>query len=184
MSLMRKLVLGVAVVVLVCGSAAAFINPNFTPIDLVKQSDVIVTVEIKGVDKDGLATATVTKVIQGKFEDKEIKIDLMAGVAEADGKAVMERINDGNKVGVLFVGAFHENEGGAGGDQPAGEVKGFLHLGGMWEILTKGKGNGWDMEKTDDRMLGTWSGGTDMLLGVVDYVRSDPEATVPVREGM
>ncbi len=182
MSMIRKLVVSVALVALVCSSAWAFINPNFTPIDLVKQSDVIVTVEIKNVDKDGLVTATVTKVIQGKFEDKEIKIDLMAGVAEADGKAVIDRINDGNKVGVLFVGAFHE--GGDGGAAGGNEAKGFLHLAGMWEILSKGKGNGWDMEKTDDHMLGTWSGGTDMLLRVIDYVRSDPEATVPVREGM
>lgn len=184
MGLMRKMALGLAAVALVCSSAAAFINPNFTPIDLVKQSDVIVTVEIKGVDKDGLATATVTKVIQGKFADKEIKIDLMAGVAAADGKAVIERINDGHKVGVLFVGAFHENDVGDSRDRGGDEAKGFLHLGGMWEILTKGKGNSWDMEKTDNHMLGTWSGGTDMLLGVVDYVKSDPEATVPVREGL
>ena len=65
MSMIRKLVVSVALVALVCSSAWAFINPNFTPIDLVKQSDVIVTVEIKNVDKDGLVTATVTKVIQG-----------------------------------------------------------------------------------------------------------------------
>jgi hypothetical protein len=181
MSTTRKLFLGLPVLALLCGSAMAFINPNFTPIDLVKQSDVIVAVEVKSVDKAGLATVTVVgKEIKGEFKDKEFKVDLMAGVVEADGKAVMQRINDGAKQGVLFVGMFRETDG-----QAEGEAKGFLHLGGQWEVLSRNKDNtGWDLDKTEDHMLGTWSGGTDMLLRVVDYVQHDPDPTVPVRESI
>ena len=69
-------------------SSTAMINPNFTPVDLVRQSDVIITLEFKNVelakDKEGRnvgwAVATVQKVLKGKFEDKEVKIDLMAGI--------------------------------------------------------------------------------------------------------
>ena len=40
----------------------------------------------------------------------------------------------------------------------------------------------WEMEKIDEKMLGTFSGGTDMLLRCITYVMTDPSAEVPVEE--
>jgi hypothetical protein len=38
------------------------------------------------------------------------------------------------------------------------------------------------MEKIDEKMLGTFSGGTDMLLRCITYILTDPNAEVPVTE--
>ena len=171
-------------------STTALINPNFTPVDLSKQSDVIITLEFKKVeivkDKDGRDTAwavgTVQKVLKGKFEPKEVKIDLLAGIVDAEGKEVMERINGGARQGIMFVGSFSEDAGDGG--KPAAEVKGYVHIGGHWMDATRDKDGTWGMDKDNQLMNGTWSGGTDMLVRAINYVLADPEALLPVREGM
>ena len=41
-----------------------------------------------------------------------------------------------------------------------------------------------EMEKIDERMLGTFSGSTDMLTRCMNYVIADPDAEVPVEENV
>ena len=136
MNTWRKTLPELLMLALLWASAAGFINPNFTPVDLVKQSTNVVVLEIKNVDDKGVATAVVQKVLKDgqndadKFKAKEIKIDLMAGITEADGKAVIERIKDGNKQIIMFVGKFAGNE--EEGEKPADGSQGVHHLGGAW----------------------------------------------------
>src|SRR5512146_679391 len=102
----RKTLIGLFILALIWASSLGFINPNFTPADLVNQSTNIVVLRIKGVDAKGMVTAVVEQVLKdpkeakGKFKAKEIKIDLMAGISEADGKAVIQRIKDGNTLAI------------------------------------------------------------------------------------
>ncbi len=178
----RTAIFGFLALVLFCGTGSAFINPSFTPVDIVKQSDLVLLLEFKSVDKDGKAVATIQKVFKGSTKDKEITLNIGAASIDAQGEDFINRIKDGQKQAVFFVGVFQvENVAVEGLGVKA---VGFLHFAfkdadWQWAGFKKTEKNSWDMEKTENYLLGTWAGGTDMLARAIDYIIEDPEATVP-----
>jgi hypothetical protein len=173
-------------------TAGAYINPNFTPINLVEQSETILLLEFTSA-KDGKAVAKVAKVLKGKFADKELTIDVSACAFPNQSQAILDRINEGQKQAMFFVGAFKPeaegSSGGGGGGNPGDEKpQGFMHLGGWW-IRLEGtdKPANWDLKDRWEFLLGTWSGATDMLLRCINYIQAEKEpsaAFVPVDEGV
>ena len=171
--------------------ANAFINPSFTPVDLVRQSDVILHVAFERVDDDGTAVAKVVAILKGReaFDADEVKFALLAGAFEAQGREVMAVIRNGQAEGLMFIGllpSLKEADGVSDGDDTE---RAFLHLGGpgpwsakQWVVLEKWE-DGWDMIDSRSFLLGTWAGGTDMLMRAVRYIQSDPEAVVPIVVG-
>ena len=111
----RKPILLATSLILAFGmTALAFINPNFTPKDLEKDSELILLLEFKNADDAGKAVATVKKVLKGDCKDKELTFDLlaMAEPVQAQGKEVMATIAGGDHQALLFVGKF-QGEGTA-----------------------------------------------------------------------
>ena len=101
-------------------TARAFINPNFTPKDLEKDSELILLLELKNPDEAGKAVATVKKVLKGDCKDKEVTFDLlaMAEPVQAQGKEVMATIAGGDRQALLFAGKFQaEGTGLEGGGE-------------------------------------------------------------------
>ncbi|MFI5381682.1 MAG: FG-GAP repeat domain-containing protein [Tepidisphaerales bacterium] len=174
LALLLTVVLGV--------TARAYINPRFTPKDLVKDSELILVLEFKSPDAKGKAIATVKKVLKGDSKDKEVTFDLLAMPVpmQAQGKAIIDTIAEGEHEALLFVGKFQAE--GTGLEGAGDKVAGLLHIGGKWSIMELADNKTWEMEKIDEKMLGTFSGGTDMLLRCVTYVVADPNADVPVAE--
>lgn len=170
---------------ILAATAMAFINPNRTPVDMQRQSAVMLELEFKSVDANGQAVAAVRKVLKGKYDKKEVTIDLMAGAFTEQGKEVMAIIKGGHKQAVMYIGKFADETEDGAGEEP--EEKAFLHMAcpasskWQWLALEKYEGDLWEMEKQDSYMLGTWAGGTDMLLRLIDYIKSDPDADVPIR---
>ena len=167
---------------LFCSYGWAFINPNFTPVDIVKQSDLVLLLDFKSVDKEGKVTATIQKVLKGETKDKEIVLNIDYALIDAQGKDFIERVNAGQKQAIFFIGIFQvENVGVEGlGEKSVG----FLHFADksadwQWVGFKQVENKSWDMEKVESYLLGTWAGGTDMLLRAVNYIVSDPDATVP-----
>jgi hypothetical protein len=161
--------------------ARAYINPNFTPKDLEKDSEVILLLELKNADETGKAVASVKKVLKGDGKDKEVIFDLlaMAEPVQMQGKEVMATIAAGNREAILFAGRFRaEGTGLEGG----GERVGLLHNGGRWCVMSQADDGIWEMDKIDEKMLGTFSGGTNMLARCMSYLMADPNADVPVEE--
>jgi len=158
----------------------AYINPNFTPKDLVKDSELVLLLEFKNADAKGLAVATVKKVLKGDFKDKEANFDLLAmpEAMQAAGQEVIATIADGQREAVLFAGSFQAEGTGL---EATGQAAGLLHHGGKWSIMTLAEKT-WEMEKNNEKLLGTFSGSTDMLVRCLNYVISDPGAEVPVEE--
>ncbi|HOI55294.1 MAG TPA: VCBS repeat-containing protein [Phycisphaerae bacterium] len=172
-----------------CSTAQAVINPGFTPLDLVEQSDAILLLEFDKVNDEGQAVATVKEVLKGESEQKTLTLELLAmpdAFAE-QGKMVMKLIRDGQKQGLMFVGMYRgEGMGIDGGDE---QTVGFLHLSGQFSGTSQWFNfeqyeQAWDMAKINDPMLGTFAGSTDMLLRCVRYILSDEAATVPVTGGV
>jgi len=48
--------------------------------------------------------------------------------------------------------------------------------------MSLGDNKVWELERIDEKLLGTFSGSTDMLLRCMTYVLADPSAEVPVEE--
>ncbi|MFW6146654.1 MAG: FG-GAP repeat domain-containing protein [Planctomycetota bacterium] len=172
--------------------AGAFINPSFTPVDLVRQSDVILHVRFERVDDDGTAVAEVVEILKGRevFDDDDVRFALLAGAFEAQGREVMAAIRSGQTDGLMFIGLLPSLKEGDGLMDDDEAQRGFLHLGGrgawsakQWVMLEKWE-DGWDMIESRSFLLGTWAGGTDMLIRAVRYILADPEATVPIVVGV
>lgn len=160
------------------------INPKFTPIHLVGDSDTILEIEATAAQEETLLF-NVKTVIKGKFADKTLSLSLKnTGLRE---QAVVVRKLCAAQLGkpvLLFIGAISAPAGGGQGADGAdpGGVKGFLHIDGSWIAFDQDK-TGWEMREISSTMLQTWNGATDMLRKEVDYILTDPDATVPCDEG-
>jgi len=178
----RFFVSGAFALVLFCGTARAFINPNFTPVDIVKQSDLVLLLEFKSVDKNGKAAAVIQKVFKGETKDKEITLNLGSALIEAQGRDFIDRINEGQKQAIFFIGIFRVDNIGMEGIGVSSV--GFLHFADknadwQWAGFRQADDKSWDMEKVESYLLGTWAGGTDMLARAINYIQADPDASVP-----
>lgn len=164
-------------------TATGFINPNFTPVDLVNQSGIILLLDFQKPDKEGKAIAKVKKVLKGKYDKKTVVVELLAmpEAFAAQGQLAINYIEQGHKQALMFIGMF-EGEG-AGGEPGEEEVKAWLHLSHKWFLCWGFEEGVWDVAKREAFMLGTWAGSNDMLLRCVNYILSDPDAEVPVNSG-
>ncbi|MFB3893179.1 MAG: FG-GAP repeat domain-containing protein [Phycisphaerae bacterium] len=159
--------------------ATAAINPQFTPIHLTEQSDMVLLLEFKdGVGKDGKVKATVKKALKGKAPGESLTLDLpLEGDFAEQGKAA-KAVIEGAKEGIVFIGTYQAAIKGASGGED--EQKGLLQIGGRWLVLNAGEKGVWEVANFDDDKASTWAGDTDTLRRVVEYILSDSEADVPV----
>ena len=177
----RCLSTAAAVVVLLWAAAAyALINPRFTPVHLVKQSALILEVDLKqGQSKDEYAAA-IRGVLKGKTELKSLRLDLSKArdVQNAD---AFRALAAAGRPALFFAGKF-DDAGGTGG-APA-QSRGLLHISGGWAACEGGQDGAWLFDNVDQQFQAVWAGGTDMLRRAVDYVLTDDDPVVPVTDGV
>ena len=171
----------VAVAVLLWVAAAhAFINPRFTPVQLVKQAAVIVWVDVKQGESKDQYTAAIGEVLKGKTELKSFRLDLSKARDEQNADALRALAADG-KPALFFVGEFESAEGGGGAP---GQSRGLLHISGKWAACEGGQDGVWFFDNIDQQFQPVWAGGTDMLRRAVDYILEDDDPMVPATEGV
>jgi hypothetical protein len=169
----------IAAALLCPAPAHALINPNFTPIHLVKQSAVIFSVDLKqGESKDQYA-ATIREVLKGKTDLKKLSLDLSKAINPQNADALRDLTADG-KPALFFVGEFAEEQGAGGGGPP--KTRGFLHLAGQWAEFD-GQQGAWAFSQIDSKSQAVWAGGTDMLHRAVRYIIEDDDPEMPVADG-
>ena len=155
--------------------ARALINPNFTPLDLVADSQSIFTVRF-GTVKDNRSACAVGEVLKGETPGKTLTLDFSRAINENEAQRMAGFLAaSGEEPGICFLGA--AGDAGAGGQAP----KGFLHVAGAWVQLEGGQGGLWQVTKVDRYMEGCWAGGTDMLLRAVEYILADEDADFPCK---
>ena len=163
-------------------NAPARIDPNFTPVHLVEQSDRIASLELHLAD--GQVAARLLKCLKGDAPDGAIELDVSkAGKPQAD--ALRGAIGPDRKVlALLFVGTYRE-EGPEGGEpDPAAGPEGMLHVRGRWfRVFQRAGQKAWLLDLLDEGLQTTWAGGTDMLARAVAYVLASSDPIVPVRTG-
>jgi len=169
-----------AAAVILClsaGGALALINPRFTPNDLIEQSTQVLVVKLARPGADNVIPMTAVRAIKGEKPAKAIALNLASAAqkawAEKIGAMAAER---GDAPALLFIGERRE-QGMEEGQGPKGAV---LQIDRAWVVLDPGKDGGWDMVRVDDKLQGTWDGGSDMLLKAVENIVKNPEDLVPV----
>ena len=172
-----------AVVLLVLGtvSALALINPNFTPNDLVEQSDQILLVKLSKPDNKSQVKMEVLRALKGQKPEGALVLDLSAASQKEWAKHVGELAGArGDSPVPLFIGKYKER--GEGEDAEPIEA-GLLQLDRDWVVMDRGKGNVWNMSHVDAKKQGTWDGGSDMLIKLVEFILKYPDDRVPVDVG-
>ena len=155
------------------------INPGFTPVELVKQSALIVEVDVKQGKSQEQYVATVGGVVKGKTDLKAYSLDLSkARNAEAAESFRTLAATDGR--GLLFIGEM-ENE-----DEDEGENEAIclLHISGKWAACVAGDVGSLVFDIVSLEKEAVWAGGTDMLRRAVDYILNDDYPVVPTAEGV
>jgi len=182
---------------LAAGDASGLINPNFTPVHLVRQSSLVAELEFQPV-KGAKCEAAVKRVLKGKLDARTISFDFSTCAVKEHVELLVKGINAApHTQAAFFVGEFQEKPGegtvGGGGQTgpPPGEKqegeterKAYLFVNGNWMTFYEGNGGAWGMDETTPLMLTTWQGGTDMLLRAVEYILSDADAYLPAKEGV
>jgi len=151
----------------------AIINPNFTPKDLVAQSDLVLSVRLKPAGSPLEWTLVAEKSIKGVSQGENV-----ASLA-ACSKDHLEDITQALKAcaaegrpAVLFAG-------GAGEEKRA-----YLHVGGQWLGVRATADRRWEITGPASQMSGTYEGGTDSLIRMAEYLAREPDAFVLVNAGI
>ncbi len=189
----KQIMVALTVLTVLCTAATALINPNFTLKDVYDQSDQILVLEFTKVTEDGKMIAKVTKVLKGDADKapKEMTLDVMGNMAEhqkAAGENVLNVVKSGHKQAVVFIGTYMiVSPEGHGGDPMEAAL---LNLGHQpfskfqWAIFTEYEGELEMDRQPGPELLATFNGSTDMVIKAVEYIRDDPEAHLPVTEGV
>ena len=176
----------VALCCLLQATALALINPRSTPVHLVKDSEVILSLGLDGRVRDGRASAAVAGALKGRFDKKGLEIEL-AGSSKPDQARLIEKAIREQKgmPALMFIGAWSGKPAEENPGAPAvGARTAYLHLNGVWLVLVEDDRGVWGFDEVSQPMAATWSGGTDMLQRAVEYILRDASADVPVRTGV
>lgn len=183
-------ILGAALAALVWTPAEsqALINPKFTPLDLVKQSQVILELKFQPEIKRGKAAAAVVRALKGTSAKRSLEFDLTSTTYADQAALVRKTIREAkDKPAMMFFGGLSDKPGGQSAEPSAAEAgagKAYVHLEGMWIALCEDQPGAWAFDQVSQPMVATWNGGTDMLLRAVEYILKSPAAEMPVRTGV
>ena len=162
---------------LLCGSASALINPDFTPIDLVEQSTAIWGFDAAPPDGGAMSVSNM-QAIKGELPSRPVKLvlqgDTVAGVIQQEdifyGVDTVQAL--------LFV---HEQK------QADGTVaaRGSLSMDGIWFEATRNEAGEWNVASDAGGMKkAIFNGHTHMLKRCVEYILESDNPDVPVIAGV
>jgi len=180
---MKKLCTAALLAALAAPAALALINPNFTPIHLVEQSERVLVLKLGPATAKGEIPVALGECLKGKKPEKAPTLDL-SKTPKPQAEALARIVGNRQAPALLFSGQFR-NEGpdAGGGEEPAEGTVGFLHVQGAWFRLFSREPGAWLVDVLDEHMQNCWAGGTDMLERAVRYVLTDPAPSLPCRTG-
>lgn len=152
--------------------APALINPNFTPVNLVKDADLIVAIRLQEIDSKDHAVANVVNCLKGASPGKTLTVDFSRPGKKED-VAYLKRLLAGKKepLAMIFVGKGED-----------GSPLSKMSIESKWVVIDQPDTDGlWAMDVIDDRFQEVWAGGTDMLLKMCEALIADPSTDVPVK---
>ena len=159
--------------------ASAYVNPNFTPVDLTEQAATVVLLEVgEGNPLEESLSARKVEVLKGEIDWEEVTISFDE-LFETELEEFADHYgHDPSRPAMFFAGDFDEaSEGG-------GEVAdSLLHIGNEWFSLVEEDGT-WHLLEIEPDMLPVWNGGSTMLANAVRYFESASFPEMPVEGGI
>lgn len=150
--------------------ALAVINPEFTPVHLVRQSEQVWLLTLQATDRPDRLSVRLDKALHGVAPERAPLVDLsLLDKAASDAF----RASALDRPALLFVARPPDAAAQAGGKI------GLLHVAGRWHRLIGRTPLVWQLERVDRALDSTWNGGTQMLARAVEYILADPGAVIP-----
>jgi VCBS repeat protein len=147
----------------------ALIDPDVTPIDLARKSEIIVVLNAGPLAEEATAMpAKVLRTLKGKAPFAAATLD-MSVVREAVATLRDGPLYDGQKALALVM------------IPKAGKPGAAMHIHNKWFTVTiPGEGKPWQVTPDDADRKAVWAGGTAMLEKAVVYALKDKRAQIPV----
>lgn len=162
--------------VAIATGACAMINPTFTPVQLVSESQTILRWKAKPSEDFAKIEMTLEAAMKqdpaAEWKDKALTV-LVTDESLANG--LKEEVFFG-EVSTVDALAFLNRK-------KDGKVSGVIRVGDKWFGLLPGDGGKWNLTQDDLDMKAVWDGECRMLAACVDYLLKTPGADVPVRMG-
>lgn len=159
--------------------AAALINPNFTPVQLVNQSTAIWEVELTLAESGTAFGARTTHTFKGEAPAAAFDLDFSDREFMADD--LREPLVDGKATAILLTGDF------SGASMGGGEVEedpwAMIKLGTRWYMVSADEGGALRLREDPIDLSTVWAGDPVNLRQVTEYITGNPRATVPVASG-
>ncbi len=161
----------VLIVAIFANNVFGLINPNFTPIHLTKQSDVIMKVIIEDkIDEAGNLIISATEILKGDKYDLKLKLT-EESILEFKEYEFFEEEYD-NHTALIFICKDKDNN-----------ETGNINFGGNWYLFQKATDKTWSFKEDKNitaTMKAVWDGSVKMLTNCVKYIIKDSGADVPV----
>ncbi len=152
---------------------AGFIDPHFTPVDLLQGATAVIAAR-PALGDDQVWRLIVSDRLKGDSPET-IRL-ILDEVPEAEFGRMQEAFLAGQALGdggaIAYVGEFE------------GVSTVHLHVGNLWIEASLAEGDGWVLQGPNPRMVGTYDGSTEALLRITRYLLSNPDGSVPVTVGM
>jgi hypothetical protein len=143
--------------------AHGFIDPKFTPVNLVKESKVILVGTLIAGANGTAWKITASETLKGEAAGPVIALVTSEDDASKSVGAILS--SNGDRPVILFISRDGKSAS--------------LDVSGQWLKLTLPGEGLWRVELAR-QMSGVWAGGTDMLIRLSRYLLAEPKATVPV----
>ncbi len=167
----RTLTIAALAFLLLSGSVArAIINPRFTPVQLVSEADQIFAGPLEASGKPLEWKMSATNQIKGKSPPASVLN--LANCDKDHLDEIWQTLKDNRGPAVLFFGS------------KDGQKRAYLHVMGQWVKVQPTETGRWDVLGSAPDMVGTFAGGTDMLIRMAEYLVRDTDAEVPVAVGV
>ncbi|MEI7833816.1 MAG: VCBS repeat-containing protein, partial [bacterium] len=170
------------IIIFCCMSVSVgMINPNFTPVDLVRQATNIAQVDIQQADDKGICIAILGKNLQGTTPAKlTMQLDTTSEELLRVYPAAFG--TDAKKSALLFTGDFSRAVL-QGADEVADKPVGELYLKTTWFALYQQENGDYRITMDPLNLKAVWAGGDTMLAQAIEYIIDDPRADIPVAIG-
>jgi hypothetical protein len=162
--------LALLLVLLSCGVGQAIINPRFTPVHLTQEADLIFAGPLEATADAMLWKLSAATIVKGK-PAAAVRVSL-AGCHKDHLEQIQQTLKENRDAVLMFV------------DSKDPERRGRMHVLGQWLNLKAGENDTWKVIGPAPDMTGTFAGGSDMLLRMVEYIVRDSDADVPVSVGV
>jgi hypothetical protein len=170
------LIVAIALLLTAAGTRGV-INLSFTPVQLVADSQAILSLTVGPMDKNSALDVKIVRAVKGAAPQEGIQVLVPDPAALGELRATLVDAPAGGKLNGLAFYAIPPAPN-------APPTVGMLNIDGHWfSLTTAGRRGAWRLGKDTQHLDAVWNGPAEMLERCVEYIAQDPNAAVPVRLG-